>query len=803
MNRLGFRIVVTLGVLLAQDARSVSPPETQPLRPMDGPRQPVDPALEAWIAAHSARPNLLRDKSALEASQSLFKDDPIVRAYLDLRRNTRLRDATAEKDVFALVEQELKSMDRKAPHALTAHLIDAWLGEAEDAARSPGGSKRWHDALDAVGASSCPRVRRWTRRAEDLASQSKLDLLSTLRSELGTGFSQASQRKVLEGMAGKLPASQRRVLPDTVRRAMLEHGSLRKKYPWIADRTQGQGALDERETEIELHEAERLADRRQCPAAETALGRRLEASSAGGARLHLERVLDAVKEVGNCFRRRGARQRMELWERFVAVLGRVYGFEGEAAARHRIAVLLWTQDQNDEAQRRLEAGLKAARDKKDSIAEGRNLFTLGRVYADTGQRDLAKASLQEYVEKFGEGDEIERATVLLTLMWAEDGKEAEIASLLDRSIARETLRDADERSYGLLAFALFWRGRQEIMAGRVDEGVAFFERLAGEYYSTYYGAVAHYLLERRYNAPLMLEPSRTAPFDWDRLLVDLSPAGRQNAEAAAWLLRLGQDEEARCEIAQMDDRDEGAPQAAVVKAILLHASGRWLESIQSFSRAPRNQRQSLPVGFERVLFPRAFHDSVVRYASRLGVDPDLIHAIVRQESVFNPRALSGAGARGLMQLMPQTARMESRRLDRNYLEGEERKVAMRAGQEAGKLFEAEPNLMIGIHHVRSLLRQLGDPVHVLSSYNANPAVARTWMRELGTDDSFSFIERIPYAETRSYVKLVLRNYFYYKRWYDTPGQSLAYFDSLLSPVLRNLVAQAPAETPQGPAEPAH
>ncbi|MFY7928846.1 MAG: hypothetical protein ACOVS5_08230, partial [Oligoflexus sp.] len=76
-----------------------------------------------------------------------------------------------------------------------------------------------------------------------------------------------------------------------------------------------------------------------------------------------------------------------------------------------------------------------------------------------------------------------------------------------------------------------------------------------------------------------------------------------------------------------------------------------------------------------------------------------------------------------------------------------------------------------------------NPVFVLTSYNANPRATERWISNIDSDDMLVFIERIPYRETRSYVKLVMRNYFYYKRWYEGPDASLPLFQSLLPKAL--------------------
>ena len=89
--------------------------------------------------------------------------------------------------------------------------------------------------------------------------------------------------------------------------------------------------------------------------------------------------------------------------------------------------------------------------------------------------------------------------------------------------------------------------------------------------------------------------------------------------------------------------------------------------------------------------------------------------------------------------------------------------------------------------MHSLLKRYRNPVYLLTSYNANPRATRRWKENISSRDILSFIERIPYQETKSYVKLVMRNYFYYKRWYGEKEEKLPLFDELL---LLNRMLQA-------------
>ena len=136
-----------------------------------------------------------------------------------------------------------------------------------------------------------------------------------------------------------------------------------------------------------------------------------------------------------------------------------------------------------------------------------------------------------------------------------------------------------------------------------------------------------------------------------------------------------------------------------------------------------------------------------------------------------------------MQLMPGTARVEARRLGRSYLPKRDRRRLLRSARSRKNLFDAETNLALGVHHVHRLLEKYGNPIFVLTSYNANPRATERWKQNLPSDDLLAFIERIPYRETKTYVKLVLRNYFYYKRWYTGPTNKMRHLDLIAENLL--------------------
>jgi soluble lytic murein transglycosylase len=153
-------------------------------------------------------------------------------------------------------------------------------------------------------------------------------------------------------------------------------------------------------------------------------------------------------------------------------------------------------------------------------------------------------------------------------------------------------------------------------------------------------------------------------------------------------------------------------------------------------------------------YPLAYWELIQQKTQERGLDPHLVLALIRQESLFNARARSPAAALGLMQLIPPTAT----------------RVAKQIGLPAPtqeKLFDPELNITLGTQYLKDLMERYSNNwFKAIAAYNAGEAAVDRWEREIVTDDIEEFVERIPYVETRGYVKLVLRNHRIYKRLYE-------------------------------------
>jgi len=170
-----------------------------------------------------------------------------------------------------------------------------------------------------------------------------------------------------------------------------------------------------------------------------------------------------------------------------------------------------------------------------------------------------------------------------------------------------------------------------------------------------------------------------------------------------------------------------------------------------------------PLNWWALSYPRGYWELVLKYSRKYNVDPYFALAVMREESLLNPEIVSSARAIGLMQIIPQTGQDLFNILQRNDFDQK-------------KLFDPETNIQLGVLYLSRLTKKYnGNIYYVLAAYNAGPLALAKWTdRRPDQDDIDDFIERIPYGETRMYVKRVMNTYLTYKLIY-TPETNPKYF----------------------------
>lgn len=269
----------------------------------------------------------------------------------------------------------------------------------------------------------------------------------------------------------------------------------------------------------------------------------------------------------------------------------------------------------------------------------------------------------------------------------------------------------------------YWRARAVEARGRKDEAKPLYADIARE--RSYYGFLAADRIGRRYrlgNSPVHVAPEIMQA-------IEKRPAIQRAHE----LFLLDRMREARSEWEQAIRRFDQTKLRAAAR--LAHAWHWHDQAITTLARAREWDDLELR-------FPLAHRDRVEAQARQHRLDPAWLFALMRQESAFMSDARSAAGAMGLMQLMPSTARSVARRLKHRLRRNDQ-------------LFEPATNIRLGTAYLNTLLQRMAEsPILATASYNAGPRRVQHWLPSESIPPDV-WIETIPYRETRRYVQRVL------------------------------------------------
>ncbi len=226
------------------------------------------------------------------------------------------------------------------------------------------------------------------------------------------------------------------------------------------------------------------------------------------------------------------------------------------------------------------------------------------------------------------------------------------------------------------------------------------------------------------------------------------------AERVDTLAEIGLKNEAAAELLLLS-RKNPSPGDLISISLYLEKLGNYKAAMTLMSKVPYKDE------LHELYYPQAFWPEVKEASEATSLDPYLILSVIREESRYEPEARSIAGAIGLMQLMPQTAR----RYNKNI------KVHLKDSPE---LSDARTNILLGSYYLKQLLNKSGSIPLALASYNGGEDAVRDWMKNGKYRTIDEFIEDIPYPETRNYVKKVLTTYFEYLRSNHAGDVSLAH-----------------------------
>lgn len=290
--------------------------------------------------------------------------------------------------------------------------------------------------------------------------------------------------------------------------------------------------------------------------------------------------------------------------------------------------------------------------------------------------------------------------------------------------------------------ALFWLAKNLQDSKREKDAKPVFDRLMTLDPLGYYGLIAHRLTGQpiKFNNTHDTATQDVKPPTLDHVLADWLG---QIEERDAMTALLDEASKAYSKHPQQDDD-------VWVTIFKYYASaGSYIKLYESLSSLSPEQRKSIMENHPELLFPQPWKEEVRLASLQFGVQEELIYSIMRQESAFDPRSRSLADAFGLLQILPEVAEQISRQKQIPYNEMED-------------LYDPQTNIRIGAAHLKDLLHRHNDQfILAVASYNANETAIRNWLKYRFRGDALEFIEEIPYEETRSYVRLVMRNLIFY------------------------------------------
>lgn len=275
----------------------------------------------------------------------------------------------------------------------------------------------------------------------------------------------------------------------------------------------------------------------------------------------------------------------------------------------------------------------------------------------------------------------------------------------------------------------YWYGRALAALGEQTGSRAYYLRIAGQ--TDFYGLLASEELGYVSTVPESVYVPTEA---------EVEAAGEARGLARSLeMIRLGMRTEGVKEwlfsVRYFDDAQ------LLAAAEFARRQGIWDRSISAADRTVRQHNFALR-------YPMPYRELFSEYAKTYNLDESWILGLVRQESRFITDARSGAGAAGLMQVMPRTARFVAHRIGIRRYDGR-------------SVTEAKTNITLGTGYLRIVLDQLGSQVLASAAYNAGPARARRWRDEGRALEGAVYAETIPFPETRDYVKKVMANAVFY------------------------------------------
>jgi soluble lytic murein transglycosylase len=414
----------------------------------------------------------------------------------------------------------------------------------------------------------------------------------------------------------------------------------------------------------------------------------------------------------------------------------------------------WASDENELFYRTVDQLREAA---PTSSWLEQALLSVANLHLVHHEYDQALDAFRELQQRFPTGSRASYAHWKAAWLTLRFGRNDEAKKLFDEQIG--LYPGGNEASA-----ALYWRARLAEEDNQPAMARAYYQKLSDRFRNYYYAELGR---ERLQKLPAGTDPPGQYPLldhippleHGEKVTLQEPPADDLHLQKAQLLGNGGLIDFAVREL-QAAAIADGGNWGPAETAQLYIDTGHYDRAIEVMKRSVPSyfavDIPTLPRAYWEALFPRPYWVDLKRFSVANGLDPYLVASLIRQESEFNPLAVSRANAVGLMQLLPKTGKVVAHQVDlKRY--------------NPTQLFTPEVNLQLGTRYFRGMVDKFGGSFeNALAAYNAGSDRVEEWMGQGKYRDSAEFVESIPFTETREYVQAIMRNASVYKQLYGTP-----------------------------------
>jgi soluble lytic murein transglycosylase len=399
----------------------------------------------------------------------------------------------------------------------------------------------------------------------------------------------------------------------------------------------------------------------------------------------------------------------------------------------------------------------------------RALTTAGVIARDAKNSADASQFFRTAMNSYPGRAEVAQAQFEIAWLSHEAKNYQESSRLLTEHLALYADKNTDNRGR-----AGYWAARDSERAGKLAEARALYEAMQGRYSANWYGYLSQQRLDtltrnssggkagRADFAPDSMIGRAVANLQTVTVAEETAgPVENERITKADQLNNAGIDDWALEELNVASQTAPASPRVNLGLARILRSREENLNAFNALKKSFPDYAQMKPEELAReqwdVFYPLAYWDIIQQEARARRLDPHQVAGLIRQESVFDPRARSSAKAYGLMQLLVPTGATVARKygIDRDVTEQ--------------TLYEPRLNIQLGTGYMRDQFDKYGRIEYVAAAYNAGPGRVVQWRASLPLEMD-EWAEAIPFKETRLYVQGVVRNTLQYERLYDDNGQ---------------------------------